>query len=307
MHLIEIQNTNTKIDFPEHLGEYTNQQYLDFCELLTQFQADVISYEEFRIKLTYKLMNMVHSKKKLSEEEAETRNENIYRLSLFIDALFADKKVGNKIFKSIDLSFVDNKIPQFEYNNVIYYGPEDALLNITFDEILAAIEYFNIYNKTLAVEDLNKLVATLYRPKKQDTETNILTNYEGDIRQEFYSTNIDLRAKKLENLPLHIKIGIKLFFEACINFIATAKNVTVQGNDIDLSVLFQGTASNKNETSKEKGIGMLSVLFSLSETHVFGNKKETGKERYWTILLKLYQNHIDVEQQKQKIKDAKSK
>lgn len=298
MNKIEISN-GTTIEFPEYLGEYTNEQYLHFCKLLTQNKSNKISYPEFRVKLTYKLMNMVHSKTKLSSEHQGTRNENIYAISLLIDDLFIEKKEKNKIIKTIDLSFVDNKIPKFTHNHKTYYGPDKALVNISFDEFLEAIKHFNKFSENNKVADLDKLVATLYREKKSDTKHNKLTNYDGDIRQEFYSTNIDQRSKLISNIPMHVKIGVKLFFEACINYITTAKKVNVLGNEIDLSILFQGKAS------KEKGIGMLNVLFTMAETHVFGNKKETGKERYWTILLKLYQNHIDVEKQKQRIKDAK--
>lgn len=298
MHKIELANGISK-QFPENLGEYTNAQYLHFCELLTQYQSGIITYHEFRIALTYKLMDMVHSKTKLSLEEEDARNENVFRLSLFIDDLFVEKTIEDKIIKTIDLSFVDNKIPTFTHNNTTYYGPEEVLLNISFDEFIEAVNHFNNFNTSNDNLDLDKLVATLYRPKKTATKQNILTNYDGDIRQEFYSTNVELRAKAIDQLPMHIKIGVKLFFEACINFITNATEVNVLGNDIDLSILFQG------ETSKEKGIGMLNVLFTMAETNVFGNKKETGKERYWTILLKLYQNHLDVESKKQQLKNAK--
>ena len=181
----------------------------------------------------------------------------------------------------------------------MYYGPEDALLNITFDEFLAAIGHYNSYTKTSSVSDLNQLIATLYRPKKPETPHNTLTNYHGDVRQEFYQTNIAIRAKALETLAPGIKLGVKLFFEACIQYITTATNVNVQGNSIDLTVLFKGKSKQDNS------IGMLNVLFSLAETNVFGDKEKTGKERYWTILLKLHQNHIDAQTQKQQIEDAK--
>ena len=298
MHTVEIENKPT-ITFPEHLGEYTNAQYQHFCQLLAQKNIGIIDYDEFATQLVYKLMDMEHSKRKLTAEELEIRNENIYRLTLLIDGLFTEKTIDNKLYKTLVLSFVDNKIPQFTHNNVVYHGPDDALLNISFDEFLAAINSYNSYNKTQDVADLNQLVAALYRPKKTKTKHNLLTNYDGDVRQEFYQTNVTLRAQELAILAPGIKLGVKLFFEACINYITTATDVNVQGNSIDLTVLFKG------KSTQEKSIGMLNVLFSLAETNVFGNKKETGKERYWTILLKLYQNHLDTETQKQQIKDAK--
>lgn len=298
MHKIELSN-GTQLEFPEYLGEYTNQQYIDFCELLTLYNSKVISYHDFRIKLTYKLINMVHSKKKLSIEDQEQRNENIYKLSLFIDDLFTEKQVDDKLLKIIDLSFIDNKIPSFKHNGTTYYGPEDLILNITFDEFIEAITHFNEFNKSNDITDLDKLVATFYRPKKAKTKHNTLSNYDGDIRQEFFSSNVELRAQELSTLPIHIKMGVKLFFEACINYISTASDVNVMGNEIDLTPLFQGG------TSSSKSIGMLAVLFALAKTNVFGTKEQTGKERYWTILLEMYQNHQDVEKQKQQLKDAK--
>ena len=298
MHTIEIPN-NTTIKFPEHLGEYNHAQYKNFCELLVHHNAGVISYHKFRIQLVYKLMDMQHSKRKLTPEELETRNENIYRLSLLIDGLFTEKTTEGKLHKILNLSFVDNKCPKFTHKDIVYYGPDDALLNISFDEFLAAISSYNSFNKTQDINDLNQLVAALYRPEKPETDYNLLTNYDGDIRQEFYQTNVSQRAKELATLDPGTKLGIKLFFEACINYITSATDINVQGNSIDLTVLFKG------KSSQEKSIGMLNVLFSLAETNVFGDKEKTGKERYWTILLKLYQNHLDAESQKKQIEDAK--
>jgi len=298
MHTVEIANKKT-ITFPEHLGEFTNAQYVAFCKLLLLYNANAMSFHEFRVKLLYKLMNMTHSSRKLTQQEQEKRNENVYRLSLLINNMFTEKEANGNTIKTINLTFVDNKIPQFTHNHITYYGPDNALLNISFDEFLAAISSYNSFNKSKHEHDLNQLVAALYRPKKPDTEHNLLTNYEGDIRQPFYNTNVSKRAKELATLDPAVKLGIKLFFEACINYITNATSVNVQGNDIDLTVLFKGKAT------KDKGIGMLNVLFSLAETNVFGDKEKTGKERYWTILLKLYQNHIDAERQKQQIEDAK--
>ena len=298
MHTIEIENKPT-LNFPEHLGEFTNVQYMHFCNLLTQHNSALISFESFKIQMVYKLLNMQHSTRKLTLEELETRNENIYRLSLFIDDLFTEKTIDGKIVKILNLSFVDNKCPKFTHKSIEYHGPESALLNISFDEFLSAISSYNAYSQTKDINDLNQLVATLYRPKKEDTYHNLLTNYDGDIRQEFYQSNVAIRANELNTLAPGIKLGIKLFFEACINYITNANDVSVHGNSIDLTVLFKGA------TTQEKSIGMLNVLFSLSETNVFGDMEKTGKQRYWTILLKLYQNHLDAEKQKTQLEDAK--
>lgn len=298
MHTIAIHNKH-QLECPEHLGEFTNDQYLYFCDLLVSFNANQITYHNLRVKLIYKLLDMQHSSKKLSPLQTSKRNENIYRLSLLVDGLFTEKIKENKTVKTLNLTFVDNKIPEFIHQGIKYYGPEKALLNVSFDEFIFALESYNSFNNSNNIDDLNNLVAALYRPAKPLTEHNKISNYDGDIRQEFYRSNVGLRANELADLDSAIKMGVKLFFEACISYISTATEVPVQGNFIDLTVLFKGNSN------KDKGVGMLNVLFSLAETNVFGDMEKTGKQLYWTILLKLYQNHIDNENHKKQLEDAK--
>lgn len=300
MHTIEIEHRAKNMTLPEYLGEFTNTQYIQFCILWVEFVNGRLTYGALRIKLLYKLSSMLHSGSKLSEEDAENRNFNVYNLSLLMDDYFTDEQHEGKTVKNIDLTFVDNKIPIFTHQFLKYYGPDEALLNISFDEFIEANGHFKSFAKTKDEQSLNMLIATLYRPKKLPTPRNIFRNYDGDKRQDFVEANVNLRAKKLKNLPYHIKYGIYLFFMACQNYIATATEVEVDGNICDFSILF------KKDGAAVKGIGMPGLLFSLAETKVFGNKKETGKERYWNILLRLYQNHLTTEELKQQRKNVKT-
>lgn len=301
MHIIEIENRADVMKLPEYLGEFTDAQYLHFCKLWVEYTNGRLTYGALRIRLLYKLSGMLRSGTRLNDNEEENRNCNIYNLSLLMDDYFIEENKDDKVFQNIDLAFNDNKIPTFTHHFLRYYGPDQALLNISFDEYIEANGHFKTFATTKDEHALNMLVATLYRPSKLPTPRNLFRNYDGDKRQEFVSANVELRAKKFENLPYHIKYGIYLFFMACQNYIATATEVEVDGNICDLSVLF------KKDGAAVKGIGMPGLLFSLAETKVFGNKEQTGKERYWNILLRLYQNHLAAEETKNQRENAKAK
>src|SRR5690606_361304 len=157
-----------------------------------------ITWLKFKMQLVYNFLELDHSLRALTPEEKETRNENLYRIALFVDDYFTTKKEEGKTVKMLNLPFVDNKIPNFTHNGITYHGPEAALLNISFNEFLEAIGSYNSFQKTQEIQYLNELVAVMYRPKKEATKHNLLTNYDGDIRQEFYQTNVSLRAKVIE-------------------------------------------------------------------------------------------------------------
>lgn len=293
MHTIELHNGN-HLKLPESIAEFDKDQYLDFCKLMVEFTKGHISYGSFRIRLLYALLDMVPSNKVLSADEQDMRNENVYRLSELIDYYFEDEHVEGEIVKNIRFEMVSNLIDRFELNGTFYYGPADALQNVVFDEILEANKHLHEYINSKSDESLDRLVATFYRPKKKETEENIFRNYDGDLREEFVGSNVERRANKLKGLPVHIKYGIYVFYVSCQKFITTASNLEVDGQTVDLSVLF------RQNDSGNKGIGMPGLLFSLAETGVFGDIKKTSQEKYWNVLLRLYQNHLTMQELKRK-------
>ena len=300
MHTIKIPHINKTLEFPEYLGEFTSDQYIEFCKLMVQFLAGKLDYGTFRIHLVYKLLNMDHSRKVLKANDQEARNENIYRLSLFVDEYFDQSEVDGKTVMSPVLSFVDTKIPYFEHKGTIYHGSKDALTNITFGEYREAINHYRDYVKNKDEHSLTMLVATLYREQKPATYENLQNNFEGDRRLEFISAAVEVRAEKLKDLPEYFKYGVFLYFQSCQNYITTTTEVEIEGVKVNLSILFKPDGSN------EPGVGLPGLAMSLAETRVFGDEEQTDKTLLWKILLRLWQNHLDAERLKRK-RDAATK
>ncbi|ANW96746.1 hypothetical protein AXE80_10870 [Wenyingzhuangia fucanilytica] len=295
MNTIEFPKINLQVDLPEYIDEFTYHQYLKYCELMVMFQNKEISFFELKVLLLYHCLNMVvDDKTKLSEAECQEKNYNIYVATTLLDNLFNIETDGNKIRVTHSLLFVDNKIKSITHNNKIYIGPDDLFSNITFIEHIEATYAFSQYAQTKDEYWLNTLVAILYRPQKPDTEENRISGFDGDKRLPFYPATVEARTEEFKTIPFHVKYGVFLWFWAVEEFIATATELDVKGHKCDMTVIFNAKAN------KQKSIGMPGVLFSLAETRVFGNRKETEQEPYLNILLRLYQNHIDIENAKAK-------
>ncbi|WP_196890375.1 hypothetical protein [Aureivirga marina] len=284
---IALPEKNIQLEFPEEISELTNDQFQFLCKCICQFISGELSFFDLKIHVLYKFLNIKRSTKKLSEEEYLNRNSNVLHLSDLVENFFNTTHAEGKERKQIKLDCTENKIPFLKVGFQKYIGPKDLFLNITFGEFIEAQTHFQNYIKTNSEEDLNLLAATLYRESKPKTRKNKIENYQGDKRIKFHVASVETRAKKFKKVPIHLKFGIFIYFASCLEFIAT-EVIEVSGNPINLSPLFQKSESN-NES-----IGLVSVLFSLSESGVFGDKEKTEEELYWTILLKLYDNHLNI-------------
>jgi hypothetical protein len=91
------------------------------------------------------------------------------------------------------------------------YGPADRLDNLCAKEFFWAQHFYDAWTDSKSVNDLNKLVATLYRranPKYNVTKDD-------DIRESFNSNAIDFYEKKVRRWPLQVKFTIAHWFKHC--------------------------------------------------------------------------------------------
>jgi hypothetical protein len=219
--------------------------------------------------------------------------ENVNLISKLNDDFFTDKTEKGKHFKVINLHFINNLIPKIKVGKGYYYGPSDAITNTEFGEYVAALNAYSDFSNSSDLEDLNNLVSVLYRPGHKD-KTNL-----NDRRIPFDKAKTAYYSKQIENIDFKYKYAIYLFFAACQNFIVTNQELEVSGGvDVDLSLLF------KQGKSKEKGIGMVGVIYSLAETKVFGNADETAQQNTYDVLLRMMQTYY---QAKKLERDAKNR
>lgn len=307
MHTVFIPEYNITRYIPEDLSECDQQQYIDMAGLIFLYQTGSLGYEQFRIHAIYKLMNMkasesdLNSNKRLTEVE-ENKYANAYRLSELIDTFFDTNEEKQKIIKQ---NFIKNPIPKFKPLWSTYYGPEDLLGNLKFGEYTDALRLFNQITATNQMELLFPLTAILYRRRKPFIKLRKwLNKYNGDVRQAYNSASVDERSKRFENTPIGFVYGVFLLFGAFQKFLATAE-IPWGGSVLNFSIIFSSDGSETIETVP--GIGMDSIMFAISESNVFGSKRELNETPLIEVFVRMYDmRKRQLEQEKQE-NNAKSK
>lgn len=186
----------------------------------------------------------------------------------------------------IQLNSVHNFIPCICKK---YYGPADALQDVTFREYRMAHDYMRKYMIKGDEEHLNYMIAVLYRPKKRFLWLRKqFRRFNGEERIPFTGNSnpnlLHQRVKKIAQLPLVIRYSIYLFMTGCEDYLATGEPM-IGENRIKLSILYE-----KSEESEDtEGIGLVGLLYSLAETKVFGSIEETDNQNLWDVMARLYQ------------------
>ena len=295
MHRIQIPSEKIDFEIPSRIEELTQSQYVCFVDLLLRFQKNLITIEEFRVALISKLMDLRINWKYFCycEEKKEAINTRVYQLSELIESFFQYEERNSKLVKVLQLSFVKNFIPKILGK---YYGPDDALVNLTFYEYRIAHGYFHEYLKNDDEDALNRFIAVIYRRRKPFLWIlKHLPWYDGEQRRHISSKSNPIylknRVKDIEKLSMAIRYGIFLYWSGCEEFLATGQPV-IDGTKIDLSILFSKTPDQGNSN----GIGLVGLLYTLSEGKVFGDIRETDDQNLFDVLVKLYQDTIKMQE-----------
>ena len=253
-------------EFPTSIEEFTPKQFLKWVSLLLRFENGSITYNDLKTEFATFLV-----KRKSNSKQAYFASQ-IYRLTERLNFLFEEKEKKDKI-ELHPATTIKNLIPKIR----MYYGPSDALQNITFLEYIHAYQYYQEFILDKDERKLDLLIATLYRPKHYF--------FFGE-RAKYNSDKTERRSKIFAKLSLETKFGVFYFFKSCDSYLREAR-ISIAGNEIDFGILFK---SQDNDTESD-GLGMLGVLYKMAESGVFGNIKATAQENFWDVMLKLYQNH----------------
>ena len=288
MHKIEIPEIDYCGEFPSCLEEMTGDQFIFFMDMLLKFESGSIDIDEFKCKLVMNFLDirMTGRYYLLKKEKQEDILSKIYLLSGLIDSFFTEEVREEKSVFVLKMSFIKQFLPKIAGK---YYGPEDGLSNCTFCEYRTAYGYYKAYLNSKQEDDLNHLIAVLYRPKRKFLcVRRELPGYDGQLRTLFTAKSnprfIETRAMQIGKLSMAIRYGIFLFFAGCNEYL-TSGEITIEENKIDLSLLYKKSSSD----SPDPGIGLVGLLYSIAETHIFGSIDETDNQNIYDIMIRLYQ------------------
>lgn len=181
----------------------------------------------------------------------------------------------------IDTQLTDNLLPSFKIGFTVYYGPSDNLFNLTFKEFILAETYFSNYTQNSDQTSLNKLIATLYRPKSK-TYNPHSPDYKGDIREPFNDFLIEMRSKDISKLPMIYKVCITLYYQGSRRWLMK-----------HFPHVFSGSSSKKDP------FGYMSLVDSLTGGDVTKTDVVRNSMLY-DVMLRLERAAIEFEERKSK-------
>lgn len=298
MHKIEIINTNIELNLPETAHEFSKSQLLSFSKYVFLYNQGLITFNELKVRLVYDFLNIKRTAN-LSDQKNEDILDSINQIAALTENYFYDQVVEGQAKKVIKMDFYMQKLPFIEVNGQSFYGPTDALFNTKYGEYLQLTILLKDYHDSNNPDLLDRLIATIYRPKKANyNKVKDATNFDGDIREVFNKNHTENYSKILKELPFNIKYAIYLYIASCQNFIATNNALNIGGGvTINLSSLFQ-----PSESETDSGIGMIGTLYSLSETKVFGSIEEVANQNTYDVLTYLVHQSNEIKKLKSKNK-----
>ncbi len=291
MHKIEIYEKGVFREFPENIDEMTGGQFLYFIDRVLQYLGEKITLSQFKVSLVQRFLNIRYDFRyaTLSVAEKEEIQGNILRIGELCNSYFEEIEQDGKKVKTFKLTFTRNFVPVIWCGKRKYYGPGDALQDITFCEYRTAHSYFASYLSSKDEMDLCRMIAVLYRPRKPFLFLRkLFPGFDGQQRIPFTSKSnpilLEWRARRITKLPIAVRYSIFLFFSGSERYLATGKPV-IDGKEIDFSILYEGSDHDPDSPD----IGLTGVLFALAESKVFGSIQETDDQNLYDVMVRLYQ------------------
>lgn len=142
-----------------------------------------------------------------------------------IDAVYnsmSERMGENNLYKTL--------ITDFTLRAVKYYGPSDMGNNLTLDEFAKADKHYSAFTSRKNVDDLDKLIACLYREKRSDLKQTD-REYDGDLRVPFNEYHVANRALRVHRLSDDIKYAILLQYSGFRKFLQDRYPLTFSGGE----------------------------------------------------------------------------
>lgn len=274
MQIIEIPEKNIVRYIPDDLSECDERQYIEISALVFLLQTGQINYNDFLVQAFYRLMDMVAVNPDADDIDKKSA---VYIYSQMINSFFEPQtfeEINTKAPKVIKMYYTKNPMPRILGYFRNYYGPSDDFEQVTFGEYLDMLEEFINFNQTNEMIYLHRLLAIGYRPKMPFSANKIAYNV----------NKIASRAKQFQGQHIGVVWGFYLYFASFNKYLSTCQ-LFVQGNEIDLTILF---SSSDESDSDVPGLGMKSVLLSIAESGTYGEMEKVRKTNMWEVLTYMY-------------------
>jgi hypothetical protein len=294
MKTFQVSGRNEITEVPSEWEELSAGQVDQLLRMALTSKEENLDFDGFIVRSFYIVANIKRDMLSVIREKllpALTRREkfiNTYLLAKpYTDFMF--KAVENPETKEVTRVFkydtVVNFLPSFEIFGIKYFGPDTLITDLSFGEFRFALEEMNEYFRTKEIESLNRMIAVLYRPHDPKIPQH---KNQGREREPLNMFLIDKYAKKINRLPNYKKLMILSWFTNCINAIKEA-DLTISGREICFEPLFPKPDPDAKPSA---GIGWTGILYSISKEGLFGDTEKTDATNLFSVLLYMYDNHL---------------
>lgn len=157
-------------------------------------------------------------------------------------------------------------------------GPQSHGADLTFGEFRYAVAAMNRYDESHIHADLQALCGILYRkPGKQP--------WLG--REPFDEKKLPKYMEQVASMNEHVMWGVYAWFAYFCQYLFTGSFV-IGGLEVCFAPVFDRSKRDKDTKPNDaQSLGMNSILFSVAESGVFGNARETDRTLLLSVMMKL--------------------
>lgn len=160
---------------------------------------------------------------------------------------------------------------KFKFKGVEYLLPSDKMTNCSLVEYAFADKAFVALSKLdnspsglkKKMEQITRITAILCRPKRTDVDLNS-PEWEGDPREKFSTPKVEERVKLFNQLDVHIKQAVFMYFLAGKKYLHENFKVLFMEPPADEAKQFGKIKLNAPD------FGWMGIIFQLAESGTFG-------------------------------------
>jgi hypothetical protein len=198
----------------------------------------------------------------------------------WLHTMLSDQTILGWLFNKSSLT--NYPISKFQFRGVTYHGPRKNILRLSVIEFVLGFMLYRNYHKTKKTENLNKLVALIYRPYNPFSIFRRWSyGYNGDIRMPLNDYLFERRFKRFEHLSDDIKTAIFIQWSGAWE----------EFQDSELAKLvFPKLSEKQKKTLKEDPYAWQKIMFSIAESGVFGSLRKVEKMDKDQFILRINDN-----------------
>jgi hypothetical protein len=248
-HLLRLAQLSMEI---HDLNELRLQMFLCFTGL------KVLRKKEHEVG-TAKCFYFYHDDKNVFLVKADDIAYHLDALDFLFRSEKKEKEGIVKIEYYIDPKLTKNPFPELTVNDKKYYGPADALTNLTLTEYIHAETNFSMYRKLKKDQYLHNLIAILYRPKDKKASID-KPDFKGDMREPFNDFVFENRAPLFDALSPEQKEVILFYYDGSRSFLnklfpevfTVSASGTKKSNPFDQFMNLVNLMTDHDVTKKDK-------------------------------------------------------